>query len=77
MSEATSTNVTQSLGFKARTYRISRLLTRQELAEIAGACPEDVDLLEGDLPLSPAVKRKLLRALKLTGVRRQKVTIQA
>jgi len=53
-----------SLGFKARRLRLSRLLTTQELASMAGVSQEDVSLLENNLPLQPDSKRKLFRALR-------------
>ena len=51
------------LGLKAKIQRVSRLLTQQELAAIAGVSQEDVDLLESNQPLRPDTRRKLLRAL--------------
>ena len=51
------------LGLKAKIQRVSRLLTQQELAAIAGVSQEDVDLLESNQPLRPDARRKLLRAL--------------
>lgn len=53
-----------SLGFKARRLRLSRLLTTQELAIMAGVSREDVNLLENNLPLQLDSKRKLFRALR-------------
>ena len=52
-----------SLGFQARARRVSQLLTQQELAEIVGVSPEEVNLLEDSQPLPPDVERKLLRQL--------------
>ena len=52
------------LGLKAKIQRVSRLLTQQELAAIAGVSQEEVDLLESNQPLHPDTKRKLLRALR-------------
>ncbi len=52
-----------SPGFKARKLRIAQMLTRQELAQIAGVSPEDVDLLEHNLPLRMEAKLNLFQAL--------------
>lgn len=52
-----------SIGFKAKRLRISKLLTRQELASMAGVSVEKVDLFEHNLPLSLDTRRKILREL--------------
>ena len=52
-----------SLGFKARRLRISRLLTQQELAAMTSVSPEEVDLLEHNLPVRLDVKRRLFKEL--------------
>ena len=52
-----------SLGFSARKLRVSRLLTQQELANMAGVSSGDVSLLEHNLPLPLDSKRRLLKAL--------------
>ncbi len=52
-----------SPGFKARKLRIARMLTRQELAQIASVSQDDVDLLENNLPLRLEAKLSLLKAL--------------
>ena len=52
-----------SIGFKARRLRISKLLTRRELADMAGVSLEEVDLFEHSMPLPLDTKRKILREL--------------
>ena len=52
-----------SLGFKARKLRISRLLTQQELARIAGVSLQEVDLFEHNLPVRLDAKRRILQQL--------------
>ena len=52
-----------SLGYKARSLRISQLLTQQELANIVDVTSEEVDLFEHNLPVRLDAKRKLLREL--------------
>jgi len=58
-------NVTESLGLEARVRRVSRLMTRPELAAMVGVSQEEVNLLECGQPLPPGKTRKLLLALGL------------
>ena len=58
-------NVTESLGLEARARRISRLITRPELAAMVGVSQEEVNRLECGQPLPPEKTRKLLLALGL------------
>ena len=51
------------IGSWARNLRISLQLMQQDLAEIIGASPEDVDLFEHNLPIPLDIKRKLMREL--------------
>lgn len=53
----------ESSGLKARRLRISRLLTRRELARRAGVSVSEVNSLELNLPVQLDAKRKLLREL--------------
>ena len=60
----------KSPGFQARKLRVSLVLTRPQLANLAGVYLEEVDLFEHDLPVPLDVKRKLLKELwsrKLSG----------
>ncbi len=52
-----------SIGFKVKKLRISKLLTQQELAGMAGVSVEKVDLFEHDLPLPLDTRRRILREL--------------
>jgi len=52
-----------SIGFKVKRLRISKLLTQQELASMAGISVEKVDLFEHNLPLPLDTRRKILREL--------------
>ena len=52
-----------SIGFKVKRLRISKLLTQQELANMAGISVEKVDLFEHNLPLPLDTRRKILREL--------------
>ena len=47
---------------QAKLKRISRLLTKQEIANIARVSQKDVDLFEQGQPMNPVAKRKLLDA---------------
>ena len=51
------------LGYKVRSLRISLGLTQSELADTVSVSPEEVDLLEHNLPVRLDVKRRLLREL--------------
>ena len=52
-----------SLGIKVRRLRISRLLTQQELARIAGVSLEEVNSFEHNLPVRLDAKRRILKEL--------------
>ncbi|MDO8567282.1 MAG: hypothetical protein Q7R57_01045 [Dehalococcoidales bacterium] len=52
-----------SLGYRARRLRISQMLTRRELAGMAGVSLNEVNLLECNLPVTLDAKRKLLKEL--------------
>jgi len=52
-----------SIGFKARKLRIAQLLTQQELANMAGVSPEEVDLFEHNQPVPLDSRRKILKEL--------------
>ena len=52
-----------SIGFKVKRLRISKLLTQQELANMAGISVEKVDLFEHNLPVQLDIKQKLLKKL--------------
>jgi len=57
----------QSLpGFQVRKLRVSRMLTRQELAQMAGVSPEDVDLVENDLPVPSETMLDITGALRVS-----------
>jgi DNA-binding XRE family transcriptional regulator len=50
-------------GLKARQMRISRLMTRRELADMAGVYPEEVNLFEQNLPVPLDARRRILKTL--------------
>jgi transcriptional regulator with XRE-family HTH domain len=52
-----------SPGLKAKRIRISKLLTQQELAEMAGVSREEVDLFEKNLPVTLDTRRRILKNL--------------
>jgi transcriptional regulator with XRE-family HTH domain len=52
-----------STGVKAKRLRISFLLTRQELADLAGVPQGHVELLERNLPVPLDSKRRIMKAL--------------
>ncbi len=52
-----------SIGPWSRNMRLSLHLTQQDLADIAGVSPGDVDLFEHGLPLRLDARRRLLREL--------------
>ena len=62
---ATTSYITRksSLGFKTKRLRVSLRLTQHELATLAGVLPEEVDLLEENLPVTLATKLKILRVI--------------
>ena len=47
---------------QAKIRYVSRLLTKQEIANIARVSQEDVDLFEQGQPMNPAARQKLLNA---------------
>jgi DNA-binding XRE family transcriptional regulator len=52
-----------SVGVKVKRLRISFLMTRQELADLAGVPEEHVDLLERNLPVPLDSKRRVHKEL--------------
>ena len=52
-----------SRGSKAKLLRISNLLTKRELGEMAGVPQEHIDLYERDLPVPLDSQRRILRVL--------------
>jgi transcriptional regulator with XRE-family HTH domain len=52
-----------SIGVKVKRLRISFLLTRQELADLAGVPEEHVEWLEHNLPVPLDSKRRITREL--------------
>ncbi len=52
-----------STGVKVKRLRISFLLTRQELAELAGVPQEHVELLERNFPVPLDSKRRIIKEL--------------
>ena len=58
------------IGSRARNLRISLQLMQQDLAEIIGVSPEDVDFIEHNLPIPLETKRKLLRELRIRRARK-------
>ena len=63
MTKVLSNDLGTSLGYKARSLRISLALSQQELASVAGVTPEEIELFEHNLPVRLDTKRKLLREL--------------
>jgi DNA-binding transcriptional regulator YiaG len=62
--KATSILFRDSLaGLKVKRLRISFLLTRRELADLAGVPEEHVDLLEQNLPVPLDSKRRILKEI--------------
>ena len=49
-----------SPGARCRLLRVARYCTQYRLAAAARVSPSDVSLLERDLPVCPAVKRRIL-----------------
>jgi len=60
--ETSVSNQQYEIQLKAKIRRISSLLTKQEIAKIAGVSLEDVDLFERDQPMNHKARRKLLDA---------------
>jgi hypothetical protein len=52
-----------SAGVKARQQRIANLLSRRELAELAGIPVEHVNLFEHDLPVPLDSRRRIMKEL--------------
>jgi DNA-binding XRE family transcriptional regulator len=52
-----------SLGIKVKRLRISFLMTRQEVADLAGVPQEHVELLERNLPVPLDSKRRIVKEL--------------
>ena len=52
-----------SLGFKVKRLRVSLRLTQHELATLAGVLPEEVDLLEDNMPVTLGTKLSILRVI--------------
>jgi DNA-binding XRE family transcriptional regulator len=61
--KTTSTLDVSSTGLKVKRLRICCLMTRQELAELAGVPREHVDLLEQNLPVPLDSKRRILKEI--------------
>jgi DNA-binding XRE family transcriptional regulator len=62
--KATTTLIdSASTGVKVKRLRISFLLTRQELADLAGVPQEHVELLERNLPVPLDSKRRIVKEL--------------
>ena len=60
--ETNSSYQEHDIALQARIRYISRLLTKQEIANIAHVTEEDVDLFERNQVMNPIAKRKLLNA---------------
>jgi transcriptional regulator with XRE-family HTH domain len=56
-------SILTTTGEKARQQRVAALLTRQQLADLAGIPVEHVNLFERDLPVPLDSKRRILREL--------------
>ena len=54
-----------SLGDRCRLIRVSRNFKQHQVAFAAGVSPSDVSMLERDLPVAPAAKRRILATLDL------------
>ena len=54
-----------SLGNIAKIQRVCRLLTQQEIADMANVSQKDVGLFESNNHVNLTIKRKLLRAYDL------------
>jgi len=52
-----------SIGFKLRRLRLSSLLTKRQLADMAGVSPEEVALFERNLPVPLDARRRILKEL--------------
>jgi DNA-binding XRE family transcriptional regulator len=74
MKAATTVLDSTSTGVKAKRLRISFLLTRQELADLAGVPKEHVDLLEQNLPVPLDSKRRIIKELWAIKARKKRVT---
>ena len=65
--EAIATDQEHTFALKAKIGRISRLLTPNEVAAIAGVSPEDVDLFQRSQAMNPVARRRLLDAYLFKG----------
>jgi len=65
--EAIATDQEYTFALKAKIGRVSRLLTHNEVAAIAGVSPEDVDLFQRSQPMNPVARRRLLDAYLFKG----------
>ncbi len=52
-----------NMGFKLRRLRLACLMTRNQLAEMAGVSAEDIDIFEHNMPLPLDTRRKILQQL--------------
>ena len=59
----TSTIHQTNIGNNIRRLRISKLISRKDLALLAGVDQLDVDSIENNIPLQMETKLKILRAL--------------
>ncbi|MFC1964490.1 hypothetical protein ACFLWG_00575 [Chloroflexota bacterium] len=59
MTKSSEVKIFSSNGFKVRRLRLSRLLTQQELADMAEVKVEEVDAFENNIPLPLGIKRKI------------------
>jgi transcriptional regulator with XRE-family HTH domain len=62
-------------GFRAKKLRISQHLTKRQLAKITGVSPEEVNLLEQNLPLRLESKLNIFRELWKRKAREQIYTV--
>ena len=65
MNEALSFDQAISVGSALRIKRIRMLLTRQEMAAMAGVTEKDIELFESSQYINPIAKHKLLRTSDL------------
>jgi transcriptional regulator with XRE-family HTH domain len=63
MKSELSLAIKASPGVNAKRMRISKLLTQQELADMAGVSLEEVDLFEQNLPVPLDARRRILKEL--------------
>ncbi|MFH1652036.1 MAG: hypothetical protein ABID87_08060 [Chloroflexota bacterium] len=60
--EASAVTQEYPIALQAKIKRVSKLLTREAIAQLANVSVEDVDMFERGLPLHPAIAQRLLRA---------------